>query len=53
MAQSLDKPEEIRIFVPEAITKDGITQYVIQVIIGSVEWTIKHRFKEFVEVRFS
>lgn len=50
MANSLNHPDDVRIYIPEAVTKDGITVYTIQVRVGSVEWNVKHRFKEFAEV---
>jgi len=33
--------------VPEAITKDGITHYVINVQVGKVSWSVKHRYSQF------
>ena len=50
MADSLAHMEDIGIFIPEALTKDGVTKYVIQIIISQTEWTVHRRFKEFAEV---
>ena len=50
MANSLAHIEDIGIFIPEAVTKDGVTKYVIQIIISHAEWTIHRRYKEFAEV---
>jgi len=50
MADSLAHIEDIGIFIPEAVTKDGVTKYVIQIIISHAEWTIPRRYKEFAEL---
>jgi len=50
MADSLGHSEDIGIFIPEAVTKEGVTKYVIQIIISHAEWTIQRRFKEFAEL---
>ena len=50
MANSLMKPESVEIYIHEAIAEDNVTHYVIHVRIGSIEWTVRHRYKDFVEV---
>ena len=51
MADILSKTDDVRICIPEAVTKGGVTVYVIQVRVGPVEWHVSHRFKDFAEVR--
>ena len=51
MADSLAHSEDIGIFIPEALTSDGFTKYVVQIIVAQTEWTVERRFKEFAEVR--
>ena len=50
MANSLTKPDSVEIYIPEAITEESITLYIIHLRIGHIEWTVRHRFREFVEV---
>ena len=51
MANSLHKPDSVEIYIPEAIAEENVTLYIIHLRIGRIEWTVRHRFREFVEVR--
>jgi len=53
MADSLAHSEDIGIFIPEALTSDGFTKYVVQIIVAQTEWTVERRFKEFAELHES
>ena len=50
MANSLTKPDSVEIYIPEAIADENITLYIIHVRIARIEWTVRHRYREFVEV---
>ena len=50
MANSLMKLDSVEIYIPEAIAEDNVTLYVIHLRIGLIEWTVRHRYREFVEV---
>ena len=50
MANSLQKPDSVEIYIPEAIAEDNITLYIIHLRVGRIEWTVRHRYREFVEV---
>ena len=52
MANSLIKPESVEIYIPEAIAEENITLYIIHLRVGRVEWTIRHRYRDFVEVSY-
>ena len=51
MANSLLKPDSVEIYIPEAIAEDNITLYIIHLRVGRIEWTVRHRYRDFVEVR--
>ena len=51
MANSLQKPDSVEIYIPEAIAEDNVTLYIIHLRVGRIEWTFRHRYREFVEVR--
>ena len=46
------KPESFEIYIPEAIAEENITLYIIHLRVGRVEWTVRHRYREFVEVSY-
>ncbi|XP_034952020.1 nischarin [Chelonus insularis] len=50
MACLLQNQENIQIKIPSFETIDGVTYYLIQVSIGDVTWTLKHRYNEFAEL---
>ena len=50
MANSLQKPDSVEIYIPEAIVEDNVTFYIIHLRVGRIEWTVRHRYREFVEV---
>ena len=52
MANSLMKPESVEIYIPEAIAEENVTLYIIHLRVGRVEWTVRHRYREFVEVSY-
>ena len=52
MANSLMKPESFEIYIPEAIAEENITLYIIHLRVGRVEWTVRHRYRDFVEVSY-
>ena len=45
MSNHQEGPVYIRI--PEVVTEDGVTQYVIVVEVGSVQYKVKHRYSKF------
>ena len=51
MANSLNKPDSVEIYIPEAIAEENVTLYIIHLRIGRIEWTVRHRYRNFVEVR--
>ncbi|KAH0557866.1 nischarin [Cotesia glomerata] len=48
MACSLLNQKNIQIKIPGYETTDNVTFYIINVSIGDVNWTLKHRYSEFV-----
>ena len=50
MACLLLNQDDISITIPSSTQDDSVTYYIIQVKVGSVEWTIKHRYSEFAEL---
>ena len=50
MANWLASPETVIITIPEAINEDNITFYEVHVKIEEIQWTVKRRFREFVEL---
>ena len=46
------KPESVEIYIPEAIAEENVTLYIIHLRVGRVEWTVRHRYREFVEVSY-
>ena len=37
----------VTLTIPEVVTEDGVTQYLIIVNIGAVEYKVRHRYSEF------
>ncbi|XP_001605947.2 nischarin [Nasonia vitripennis] len=50
MACFLMNQEDVQLSIPSFETTDGVTFYVVEVKIGTVEWTVKHRYSEFAEL---
>ena len=50
MANWLASTESVIISIPEAINEDNITFYELQIKIEDIEWSVKRRFREFVEL---
>ena len=38
------------ISIPEAVSEDGVTYYVVRVDVDKVNWTVRHRFRDFAEL---
>lgn len=50
MACFFNHPNDTTIKIPRNIDINGITFYDIHITIGSISWTVQHRYKEFVEL---
>lgn len=50
MSSFINHREDSRVSVDEATTKDNVTYYKIAVKVGTVQWTVLHRFSDFVEL---
>lgn len=50
MACLLLNQENISIKIPSVDTIDGVTFYLIEVKVGEIIWTLKHRYNEFAEL---
>ena len=50
MADWLSNPENVKITVPEAINEENVTWYEIHVQISEVQWKLRRRFREFVDL---
>lgn len=50
MACLLENDNNFSIAIPTYETKENITFYVIKVTVGTVSWTVTHRYKDFVEL---
>lgn len=44
MACFLMHQEDVQLCIPSFETTDSVTYYVIEIKIGSVKWTVKHRY---------
>ena len=53
MANWLSSPESVIISIPEAVNEDHVTFYEIDVKINDVEWKVRRRFREFVDLHES
>lgn len=40
----------VKIKIPSFETVENVTYYIIEVRISSIQWTVKHRYKDFVEL---
>ena len=40
----------VSLSIPEAVSEDGVTYYVVRVDVDTVNWTVRHRFKDFAEL---
>ena len=38
------------ISIPEAVSEDGVTYYIVRVDIDTVNWTVRRRFRDFAEL---
>ena len=36
--------------IPEAVSEDGVTYYVVRVDVDAVHWTVRHRFRDFAQL---
>lgn len=50
MACLLLNQDDINIKIPRVETTDGVTYYVIEVRVATVNWSLKHRYSEFAEL---
>lgn len=50
MACILLNQDYVRINIPKTETIDNVTYYDIEVKISSIEWSVRHRYNEFVEL---
>lgn len=50
MACYLTASQETSITIPSNVDINGVTFYNIHIAIGNVNWTVRHRYKEFVDL---
>ncbi len=50
MACLLENDHNFSVSIPSYETKDNVTYYSIEVTVGTVTWTVSHRYKDFVEL---
>ena len=46
----VDSTASASISIPEAVSEDGVTYYVVRVDVDKVNWTVRHRFRDFAEL---
>ncbi|XP_014204877.1 nischarin [Copidosoma floridanum] len=50
MANFLENQEDVQLSIPSYETTDNVTYYLVEVTIGTVKWSVKHRYSEFAEL---
>ncbi|CAB3233274.1 unnamed protein product [Arctia plantaginis] len=50
MSSFINHREDSTVSVDEATTKDNVTYYKITVKVGTIQWTVLHRYSDFVEL---
>ncbi|CAH0402441.1 unnamed protein product [Chilo suppressalis] len=50
MSSFINHRDASKVSVDETVTKDNVTYYKITVKVGAVNWSVSHRFSEFVEL---
>lgn len=50
MACLLENDNNFSVSIPSHETKNNVTYYTINITVGSVSWTVSHRYKDFVEL---
>lgn len=50
MASLLSNEEDVSIKIPSSTQQDNVTFYNIEMKVGPVQWTVKHRYSEFAEL---
>lgn len=43
MASFLENQEDVHLAIPAHETTDGVTYYVVEINIGPIKWSVKHR----------